>query len=198
MSTSLFSSLHLFNKRNMKFIIFFVTFIFINSINLSDAAHIQCSCCTNTPDNPDCDVQVIGNITIDNCPTDTTDNNQKCEQQYPAQCAQNNTLVSGLCFSDVSTTTIAPPVTTPFNGPVECKCSCCSVVPCNVTHQGDVIANSCDQCPNRCREQYPSQCGTPTASNENTCRPAPQNHSYRINSNTFLLFLFIFAKELFL
>jgi hypothetical protein len=183
----------------MKFIILFVTFIFINSINLSDASYIQCSCCTKPPDNDDCQVEVIGNITIDNCPPNIADSDQKCQQQYPTQCGQNNSLVSSLCFSDVTTTTIAPTVTTPYNGPFECKCSCCPATPCTATHQGDVIVNSCDQCPKKCGEQYPSQCGTASPFIETTCKPAPpQNHSYRINSNIFLLFLFIFAKVFFL
>jgi hypothetical protein len=191
----------IYNIRNMKFIILFVTFIFINSISISDSAYCQCQCCIKPPGNDDCQQETIGNVTIDNCPTDSTECVQKCEGQYPAQCGRNDSLVESMCFSYLTTSTVTPPMTTAFNGPFQCKCSCCSTNPCTATYQGNAIVDNCEQCPKKCAEQYPSQCGTETAMQQIECGAeptTPSNHTYRINSNIFLLFLFIFSKELFL
>jgi len=180
----------------MKVIVLFATFIFINAISPSDSAYCQCSCCIPVEGNPDCALAIVGNKTVDNCLA-TTDCKQICEQQFPTQCAQNISIASGSCVPDpVSTTT--PSVTTVFNGPFECKCSCCSTANCSIVHVGNVIVDKCELCPGKCREEYPSQCGSPT-SETNECRPyiPSPNHTYRINYNLFV-FLFIFSKHFFL
>ncbi|UJR37317.1 hypothetical protein I4U23_030025 [Adineta vaga] len=183
----------------MKASILFTIFIFIQTVSLSKSDYCQCQCCTKEPGNDDCQVNTIGNATIDNCPADdlTTVCTGKCKQQYPTQCNQADSIAEGLCLMD-SKTTMIPPTTTILNGPVQCKCSCCVGVPCSAVHQGDIIVEKCDLCQKECTDKYLSQCTQRSASIIAECGPAPAGSTSRLNFNITLLFIFIFVKEFFL
>ncbi|CAF1214010.1 unnamed protein product [Adineta steineri] len=130
----------------MKVLILFAAFIFINSITLSNSSsYCQCQCCLHEPLNNDCQENMVGNVPIDICTTDSTNICiDKCKEQYPTTCGQNNSIPEAICMSD-STTTNIPAVASTTNGIRQCDCLCCPKAPCDTVYQGNVIVNEHEQ-----------------------------------------------------
>ncbi|CAF0976570.1 unnamed protein product [Adineta ricciae] len=102
----------------MKVTILLALFISSNLISISAGDHCQCNCCIRAPSDPDCQVELVGTVAIDSCPADSTlICEEKCRQQFPAQCNQNNSVAEGGCSFD-STSSMKPTTTTILNGPV--------------------------------------------------------------------------------
>ncbi len=158
-----------FNIHNMKVIILVAIFIFANAISSSNSAYCPCLCCLKDPNNDDCASEFVGNVNITSCSGDQTICKTRCEEQFPTQCGANNSLVDSNCVSGDTTTLNPTPATTSFNGPVQCKCECCPVTPCNATVQGNVIVDKCADCASGCAQQYPSACGPPATVQAATC-----------------------------
>ncbi|CAF1411445.1 unnamed protein product [Adineta steineri] len=130
----------------MKVLILFAAFIFINFITLSNSSpYCQCQCCLHEPLNEDCQLNMVGNVPIDICTTNSTIIcKDKCKEQYQTPCGQNNSIAEATCMSD-STTTNIPAVTSTTNGIRQCDCLCCPKAPCDTVNQGNVIVNEHEQ-----------------------------------------------------
>ena len=182
----------------MKITIFLALFVFSNLIFISAGDHCQCECCIPVPNDTDCQVELVGTAAIDSCPVDSTlICAEKCRQQFPAKCNQNNSIVEGGCSFD-STSSMKPTTTTILNGPVECKCSCCVGTPCNATYAGSVIAENCHLCQKKCDDNYLPQCTQRSATIVIQCEAAPHGNACRVDLNIMFLFSFILFKHFFL
>lgn len=187
----------IFESINMRLIVLLSVLIAVNSVSLSDSAFCQCDCCLSEPGNDDCQVNPVGIVTVEACPVDTsTLCLEKCKEQYPAQCNQNNSVVGGVCASQVSTTSI-PSTTSDLNGPVECKCSCCANTTCEAIHQGNVIVDRCTECQQACVDKYAAQCGSASPLISIECGPFHSNHTSRLRLDLILFFLFTAVRQAF-